>query len=167
MPAVGQSVRHGTGLEERAFPDLEVPLPVSPLSVRRGKPVRSFYGKFYGRTVWAGAFRDRSSLFQNIRLETILEARLPYFLYTLREGHLYSSWAPFPFPLDLLQSFGPPGELTILSTGSILATLRLAWVDSAGVEQLLRRDPEFSASLLARIERHEAGVNAGSSPGIV
>lgn len=139
--------------------DWETRFPVSPLSVRRERPIDNFFAFISGKKLWAGAFRDNGSAFHAIRFETIVEARLPYFLYTLRGGHLFSSVAPFAFPLDLLPKFGPPGELTVLSTGTVVATLRLAWSGKAGIRQLLQRDSEFSGLLVSRMEGFDRGIN--------
>ena len=133
-------------------PDRETRFPISPLSVRREMPIESFFTVVSGKKLWAGAFRDNGSAFRTIRFETIVEARLPYFLYTLRGGHLFSSCAPFAFPLDLLPKYGPPGELTVLSTGTVVATLRLAWSGKAGIRPVLQRDSEFSGILVFRME---------------
>jgi len=142
--------------------DLETQFPVSPLSIRRERPIESFFKVVSGKKLWAGAFRDGGSGFHTIRFETIVEARLPYFLYTLRGGHLFSSCAPFAFPLDLLPKYGPPGELTVLSTGTVVATLRLAWSGKAGVGQVLQRDSEFSGILVSRLEESDTEINPAS-----
>lgn len=136
--------------------------PVSPLSIRRDKPVEDFFKVLSGTRIWAGAFMDGGRAFRSMRFETIAEAGLPYFLYTIRGGHLFSSCAPFAFPLDLLPAYGPPGELTILSTGKIVATLRLVRTSRAGVGRILQRDSEFSRVLIARLQRPENGVRQAS-----
>lgn len=138
--------------------DWETQFPVSPLSIRREMPIDNFFVFASGKKLWAGAFRDNGSAFHTTRFETIVEARLPYFLYTLRGGHLYSSCAPFAFPLDLLPKYGPPGELTVLSTGTVVATLRLAWSGKAGIRQVLQRDSEFCSILVSRIEGSDLGI---------
>jgi len=140
----------------------ESQFPVSPLSTRRERPIESFFKVVSGKKLWAGAFRDGGSGFHTIRFETIVEARLPYFLYTLRGGHLFSSCAPFAFPLDLLPKYGPPVELTVLSTGTVVATLRLAWSGKAGVGQVLQRDSEFSGILVSRLEETDTEINPAS-----
>lgn len=141
--------------------DWETQFPVSPLSIRRERPIENFFAFAYGKKLWAGAFRDSGSAFHTVRFETIVEARLPYFLYSLRGGHLFSSCAPFAFPLDLLPKYGPPGELTVLSTGTVVATLRLAWTGKAGIRQTLQRDSEFSGILVSRME--ESGMEISPS----
>lgn len=135
--------------------DRETGFPVSPLSIRRARPVESMHKVMLGVRMWAGAFRDGAGAFHSLRFETVAEARLPYFLHTLRGGHLFSSCAPFAFPLDLLPVYGPPGELTVLSTGSIVATLRLAWSAKSGIEGILQRDLEFSGVLVSRLRELE------------
>ncbi|MFO7625783.1 MAG: hypothetical protein R6V62_00830 [Candidatus Fermentibacteraceae bacterium] len=137
----------------------ETQFPVSPLSIRREKPIESSFTVISGKKLWAGAFRDGGSAFHTIRFETIVEARLPYFLYTLRGGHLFSSCAPFAFPLDLLPIYGTPGELTVLSTGTVVATLRLAWSGKAGIRQVMKRDSEFAGVLVSRMEEPGMGIN--------
>jgi hypothetical protein len=139
--------------------DWETRFPVSPLSIRRERPIENFFAFVSGKKLWAGAFRDSGSAFHSIRFETIVEARLPYFLYTLRGGHLFSSCAPFAFPLDLLPKYGPPGELTVLSTGTVVATLRLAWTGKAGIKQTLQRDSEFSGILVSRMEDSDMEIS--------
>lgn len=151
----------GTSVPE-AGSDLDTFGPASPLSIRRDKPVDSFCRVLSGTGIWAGAFRDSSSSFHSMRFETVAQAGLPYFLYTLRSGHLFSSCAPFAFPLDLLPDYGPPGELTVLSTGNVLATLRLAWTVKSGIASILKRDAEFSSVLTARLQRQENGVSQAS-----
>lgn len=153
MLRLKEKISHGENRPPEAEAGLEGHFPLSPLSLNRGKHIDSFFRIVSGRKIWAGAFRDRSSAFRNIRLETVVEASLPYFLCTLRGGHLFSSRAPFAFPLDLIARHGPPGDLTILSTGSILASLRVSWSDRAGVRELLRRDSELSEALLSSMER--------------
>lgn len=121
--------------------------PHTPLSVGRDIPLETMARNISGLELRAMAFRERKSPFLNTRLETVVNVRLPYFLFTIREGHLFSSCAPFPFPFDSVHRYLRPGELTILSTGSILATLRFLSSNGKRTARLLERETELSLRL--------------------
>jgi hypothetical protein len=79
-------------------------------------------------------------LFFTASVETILEAAVPCFLVSLRNGHLFSSISYFAFPIDLLEEFGSPGNLTVVSTGDRLAALRRVRSGKRELDGIMEKD---------------------------
>lgn len=114
--------------------------PFSPLSFFRRQPIKTADSKYQGRSLWTGAFEVTNSAFFTASLEIVFKASVPCFLVSLRNGHLFSSIAYFAFPLDLLAEHGPPGNLTVVSTGDRLATLRLVRSGRKKLDHILDKD---------------------------
>lgn len=135
----------GTSMDMRNFP-------LSALSSGRETFLHGFVRHTPSGTLWAGAFRERSAPFRDIRLEVILPVNTPFFHFSFQQGHLYHAYSSVAFPPDLFPPGATPGELTLLSTGRQLAALHLLDSRKADPRRLLSRDADLVAALGVRFD---------------